>query len=96
MRCIILFLFFVASIAIAKEPTSQWKPSNFTLKNMIENGYTIVSISSDQNSNTNVYGETFFLQKSASVFKCSESHIVNSKTQESSALFMCFELVQPH
>ncbi|MEY2168068.1 MULTISPECIES: hypothetical protein [unclassified Rhodanobacter] len=72
-------------------PSSQWKSSELSLFELVQSGYNIVAVTNDPNS-----GETFFLQKSGSAYKCAEVHADDVKARKFVAPFNCWELVKPY
>ena len=84
-------LISTTSTFAADFPSSQWKISRLSLFELVQSGYSIVAVTNDPNS-----GETFFLQKSGSAYKCAEVHADDIKARKFVALFNCWELVKPY
>jgi hypothetical protein len=73
-------------------PTSQWKPVEWPLFYLVQNGYRIVAVTSGGNS-----AESFYmLQKDNSVFKCPEPRMGELRSKLAATAFDCFELVTPY
>jgi len=87
-----LCLFISTISAFADNSTmSQWKISRISLFELVKSGYNIVAVTSDPNS-----GDTFYLQKSGSAYKCEEIHSDDVKARKFFALFNCWELAKPY
>jgi hypothetical protein len=95
---------FVAALALLvtalsahadERPTAQWRPVKQSLADLVGAGYTVVAIKSEPPSE-GLSMEIFFLQKGTSLCKCGESHVNDVKARKSTALFSCWELVQPY
>ena len=97
-RYVSALLLLSASMAAAAEesPSSQWRYVELSLQDLIQNGYNMVSVTSEAANPDGASVETFFLQKGNSAFKCSETHVNNVKARRSVALFGCWELVKPY
>ena len=91
----LLLLGATLTAAAGESPSSQWKYVGMSLHDLTQDGYNIVSVTSDVFSN-GVSVETFFLQKGNSASKCSETHATDVKAKKSTAHFMCWELVKPY
>ena len=89
-----LLIFSAFSITARSEesPDAQWQYSRSSLFDLVQIGYTIVDVTSAPD----VGGDTYFLQKSTDVYKCSETHVTDFKNKKSSSLLMCWHLVSPY
>lgn len=90
---IALGLLALTASAHADEPSSQWRFTETTLFDLIQNNYTIAAVTSGTARNGAAAEDTFFLQKTNSVFKCLESRDAGAK--RASGAVECYELTKP-
>ncbi|SAL26097.1 hypothetical protein AWB67_01055 [Caballeronia terrestris] len=75
---------------------SQWRFTETTLFELIQNGYSIVAVTRDAaRAGSSSAEDTFFLQKTNSVYKCFENHAVDASAKRPSAPVECYELTKP-
>jgi hypothetical protein len=90
LKMIALSIALMTSATAGDIPQSQWKINmQQTMFNLVQTGYKIVSVVKDQSDSLDVY----YLQNDKSVWMCQEHH--STYKEKHSALFWCFELVQP-
>jgi len=76
-------------------PTGQWKHSPLSMRELVDKGYSIVSvIDSTKTGGPDIM--TFYLQKPGSIYSCLELHVGDFKKGKREAMFDCLELVQPY
>jgi hypothetical protein len=92
---IALGLLVLTAIARAEEPPSQWRFTEATLFDLIQNNYTIVAVTSGAARNGASAEDTFFLQKTNSVFKCFESRDAGPNARRNTGAVECYELTKP-
>lgn len=93
-RLIATALLFSATFASqAQEPTaSQWKPVEWPLFQLVQNGYRIVTV-----GNAGTSGEAIYiLQKDNDIMKCPDARMSESAFNRSPSAFNCSQLVMPH
>jgi hypothetical protein len=99
MNARLLILTLLAAITLPSHsqdaPTSQWRQSNLSLFDLVQQGYSIVAVTSDPPRKGSSQ-EIFFLQKSGSVFKCVEMHDNDIRAMTFEAFFDCWGLVHPY
>ena len=96
LRPFVLLLTTVTFAAHAGEAAdSQWQANPTTLATLLQDGYRIVSVIGEPHGKAGS-AETFYLQRDQSAFKCVEQHAFEPKPRTPTALFGCFELVQPY
>jgi hypothetical protein len=71
----------------------QWRASEATLFDLIQNGYSIVSVTTAP-VRSGPLEDTYFLQKTNSVFRCTDTRR-EASARASDASFTCVELVKP-
>jgi hypothetical protein len=72
-------------------PTAQWKASSLSLFELVQAGYNIVAVTDDASSI-----QMFYVQKSGSVYKCTELHVGDFNSKNYTTSFRCWELVKPY
>ncbi|SAK96839.1 hypothetical protein AWB81_05428 [Caballeronia arationis] len=95
LPAIALGLLALTALAHADEPASQWRFTETTLFDLIQNNYNIVAVTSGTARNGASAEDTFFLQKTNSVFKCFESRDANASAKRASGAVECYELTKP-
>ena len=88
-------LITVLSAHADEPPTAQWRPVKQSLADLVGAGFSVVAIANEP-PGMGVSMQTLFLQKGTSLFKCTETHVGNANAKKSTALFLCWELVQPY
>ena len=80
----------------AEEPAaSQWRFTETTLFDLVQNGYSIAAVTSGAARIGPSVEDTFFLQKTNSVFKCFETHAADAGSKRAATPFECYELTKP-
>ncbi|MDR5736374.1 MULTISPECIES: hypothetical protein [unclassified Caballeronia] len=77
-------------------PNAQWRASETTLFDLIQNGYTMVSTTSVAARSTGLPEDTYLLQKTNSVYRCVETRATDSAATRSITPLRCAELVKPY
>lgn len=77
-------------------PNAQWRHSETTFFDLIQNGYGIVSVTSVAARSTGLPEDTYILQKTNSVFRCVETRAAETGAVRASAPLRCAELVKPY
>jgi hypothetical protein len=87
----------VATLAAeAQSPASsdsQWRASPTTLATLLQDGYRIVAVVNGVRGNAGL-GDTIFVQRDQSAYKCIDPQQADAKTKAASAP-ACYELVPP-
>ena len=94
---LILFSFFVSNV-YAEANTDQWKNSNKTYKDLIDEGFKIKAY--DTNTINSEVGLTVLLfitvlQKNNSVYECQEYQTLDKNMSTLNMSMVCRELTQP-
>lgn len=77
-------------------PNTQWRASDITLFDLIQNGYTITGTTSVAARSTGLPEDTYILQKTNSVYRCVETRATDSAATRSITPLRCAELVKPY
>jgi hypothetical protein len=87
-----------ASLPAHAQPQSnaQWRATDATFFDLIQNGYGIVAVTSVAARNSGLPEDTYVLQKTNSVFRCVETRAAETGTVRSTAPIHCAELVKPY
>ena len=101
MKSIQIFLCLIFfSIGAASEPNlDQWKDSEKTYKDLIDEGFLVKSYDINSINLENGIKILFFvtvLQKNKQVFECQEYQTLDQNMQTLDMSMMCRELVQPY
>ena len=101
MKSIQIFLCLIFfSIGAASEPNlDQWKDSEKTYKDLIDEGFLVKSYDINSINLENGIKILFFvtvLQKNKQVFECQEYQTLDQNMQTLDISMMCRELVQPY
>jgi hypothetical protein len=93
--------FAVCSLAVAAlsahagdAPTSQWRMTETSLFDLVQNGYSIVAVTGNASRNDASSEDTFFLQRTNSVYKCFDAHDAEARAKRGGATAHCFELIK--
>ncbi|SAK75250.1 hypothetical protein AWB77_03420 [Caballeronia fortuita] len=78
------------------QPNAQWRPTEATLFDLIQNGYGIVGVTSVAARNSGLPEDTYVLQKNNSLYRCVETRAAETGATRSSAPMHCAELVKPY
>jgi hypothetical protein len=78
------------------QPNAQWRASETTLFDLIQNGYGIVSVTSVAERSTGLPEDTYILQKTNSVFRCVETRAAETGAVRATAPLRCAELIKPY
>ncbi|SAL16751.1 hypothetical protein AWB71_00663 [Caballeronia peredens] len=78
------------------QPNAQWRASETTLFDLIQNGYSIVAVTSVTARSTGLPEDTFIVQKTNSVYRCVETRAADTGTVRATAPIHCAELVKPY
>jgi hypothetical protein len=87
-----------ASLPAHAQPqhNAQWRETEATFFDLIQNGYGIVAVTSVAARSTGLPEDTYVLQKTNSVYRCVETRAAETGTARSSAPLHCAELVKPY
>jgi endo-1,4-beta-D-glucanase Y len=96
---ILLLFFFLSGLAQAQSDTDQWKNSEQTYKDLINDGFEIKSY--DTTSINSKGGLTILLfitvlQKNKEVFECQEYQTLDKDMNTLDMSLLCRELTQPY
>ncbi|SAL62566.1 hypothetical protein AWB70_05721 [Caballeronia cordobensis] len=75
---------------------AQWRATEATFFDLIQNGYGIVAVTSVAARSTGLPEDTYVLQKTNSVYRCVETRAAETGTARSTAPLRCAELVKPY
>ncbi|WP_250489886.1 hypothetical protein [Caballeronia sp. INML2] len=78
------------------QPNAQWRATEATLFDLIQNGYGIVAVTSVAARNSGLFEDTYVLQKNNSLYRCVETRAAETGTTRSTAPVRCAELVKPY
>jgi hypothetical protein len=78
------------------QPNAQWRATEATLFDLIQNGYGIVAVTSVAARSSGLPEDTFLLQKNNSLFRCVETRAAEAGAVRSTAPIRCAELVKPY
>ncbi|SAL00524.1 hypothetical protein AWB80_07894 [Caballeronia pedi] len=78
------------------QPNAQWRSTEATLFDLIQNGYGIVAVTSVTARSTGLPEDTYVLQKTNSVYRCVETRAADTGTVRATAPIRCAELVKPY
>ncbi|WP_250512458.1 hypothetical protein [Caballeronia sp. INDeC2] len=78
------------------QPNAQWRATEATLFDLIQNGYGIVAVTSVAARNSGLPEDTYVLQKNNSLYRCVETRAAETGTVRSTAPVRCAELVKPY
>tara|TARA_B100001123_G_scaffold446495_1_gene601142 strand:+ start:2059 stop:2388 length:330 start_codon:yes stop_codon:yes gene_type:complete len=99
----ILFFIFLFNILLnssfAEENIDQWRDSNKTYIDLIEEGFEVKAYDMTNINQENGYIFMFFvtvLQKDEQIYECQEYQTLDSNLQTLNISFICRELVQPY
>jgi hypothetical protein len=93
---------FCAGIAAASnayaqsDANAQWRVAETTFFDLIQNGYSIVAVTSVAARSTGLPEDTYVLQKNNSVFRCIETRAAETSATRASSPLRCAELVKPY
>ena len=87
-----------ASLPAHAQPqaNAQWRATEATFFDLIQNGYGIVAVTSVAARSTGLPEDTYVLQKTNSVYRCVETRAAEMGTVRSTAPVRCAELVKPY
>ena len=94
-----LFCFFLSFPVFAEIEIDQWKDSDKTYYDLIQEGFEVQAYDITNIEVKNGYIFMFFvtvLQKENSVYECQEYQTFDSNMQTLDMTFICRELVQPY
>jgi len=77
-------------------PNSQWRATETTLFDLIQNGYGIVGVTSAAARSSGLPEDTYTLQKTNSVYRCVEIRAAEFPATRSTPPLRCAELVKPY
>jgi hypothetical protein len=95
LPAIALGLLALSALVHADESAIQWRFTETTLFDLIQNNYTIIAVTSGTTRSGASAEDTFFLQKTNSVFKCFESRDANAGAKRATGAVECYELTKP-
>ena len=75
---------------------AQWRATEATLFDLIQNGYGIVGVTSVAARSTGLPEDTYVLQKTNSVYRCVETRAAETGAVRATAPLRCAELVKPY
>ncbi|SAK40415.1 hypothetical protein AWB76_00170 [Caballeronia temeraria] len=78
------------------QPNAQWRATESTLFDLIQNGYGIVAVTSVAARSSGLPEDTYVLQKNNSLFRCVETRAAETGAARSTAPIHCAELVKPY
>ncbi|KAK45059.1 hypothetical protein BG58_21140 [Caballeronia jiangsuensis] len=78
------------------QPNAQWRPTEATLFDLIQNGYGIAAVTSVAARNSGLPEDTYVLQKTNSLYRCVETRAAETGTVRAAAPIRCAELVKPY
>jgi hypothetical protein len=86
------------SLSAHAQPQSnaQWRATEATLFDLIQNGYGIVAVTSVAARSSGLPEDTYVLQKTNSVYRCVETRAAETGTVRATAPIRCAELVKPY
>ncbi|WP_244140002.1 hypothetical protein [Caballeronia sp. BCC1704] len=73
-------------------PNAQWRRADTTLFDLVQNGYTIVAVTSAPSRDSASPEDTYILQRTNSVYRCVETR----EATRSTSPLRCAELVKPY
>lgn len=76
-------------------PNAQWRLTETTFFDLIQNGYSIVGATSVSERVSGLPSDTYLLQKNNSVYRCVETRTGEPGTMRAAAPLRCAELVKP-
>ncbi|QSN61943.1 hypothetical protein [Caballeronia sp. M1242] len=85
-----------ASAQANRSPNAQWRRADTTLFDLVQNGYTIVAMTSAPARSPASPEDTYILQKTNSVYRCVETRAAESAATRSTPPLRCTELVKPY
>ena len=78
------------------QPNAQWRATETTLFDLIQNGYGIVAVTSVAARNSGLPEDTYVLQKNNSLYRCVETRAAETGAVRSAVPMRCAELVKPY
>ncbi|KXV13252.1 hypothetical protein CR51_05410 [Caballeronia megalochromosomata] len=78
------------------QPNAQWRATEATLFDLIQNGYGIVAVTSVAARSSGLPEDTYVLQKTNSLYRCVETRSAEASSIRSTAPIRCAELVKPY
>jgi hypothetical protein len=78
------------------QPNAQWRATETSFFDLIQNGYGIVAVTSVAARSTGLPEDTYVLQKTNSVFRCIETRGAETGAVRATAPIHCAELVKPY
>ncbi|SAK59098.1 hypothetical protein [Caballeronia ptereochthonis] len=78
------------------QPNAQWRVTETTLFDLIQNGYGIAAVTSVAARSIGLPEDTYILQKANSVYRCVETRAAETGTVRTTAPIRCAELVKPY
>ncbi|VXB66881.1 conserved exported hypothetical protein [Burkholderia sp. 8Y] len=75
---------------------AQWRRTDTTLFDLIQNGYAIVAVTSVAARSSGLPEDTYILQKTNSVYRCVETRAAETAATRSTSPLHCAELVKPY
>ena len=94
-----IFLLFVNSVLYAESDIDQWKDSEKTYKDLIDEGFEVKAYDTSTLKTENGLILMFFvtvLQKNKEVYECQEYQTVNENLQTLDLSFICRKITQPY
>ena len=94
-----IFLFFVNSVLYAESDIDQWKDSEKTYKDLIDDGFEVKAYDTNTLKTKNGLILMFFvtvLQKKKEVYECQEYQTVDENLQTLDLSFVCRKITQPY
>ena len=96
---IFIFIFFYNTFVFADENTDQWKDSNLTYKDLIDQGFKVKAYDTSTITTDGGLIILFFvtvLQKEKKVYECQEYQTLDGNMKTLDMSMICRELTQPY
>ena len=99
LKYLLIFLFFLSSLAIANPNADQWIETDKTYKDLINEGFEVKSYAMNNIETANGLYILLFvtvLQKENEIYECQEYQTIDKSIDTLNMTLICKELVQPY
>ena len=99
LKYLIIFLFFISSLAYANPNTDQWMETDKSNKDLINEGFEVKSYAMNTIETANGLYILLFvtvLQKNKELYECQEYQTIDKTIETIDMTLVCKELVQPY
>ena len=99
LKYLVVFLFFISSLAFANPNADQWIETDKTYKDLINEGFEVKSYAMNNIETANGLYILLFvtvLQKENEIYECQEYQTIDKTIETLDMTLICKELVQPY